>query len=48
MEHKINGNTVTVDLRPKQLTKEEAEKHLRHMKKKKSEGKEVIKTKLLN
>ena len=48
MEHKINGNTVTVDLRPKQITKEDLEAIKQAKVKTVKEGKKVIKTKLLN
>lgn len=43
MEHKINGSTVTVDLRPKKITKEEADKLIKVKTKQVKNAKEILK-----
>lgn len=43
MEHKITSNTVTVDLRPKQLTKEEAEQLIKVKEKQVKKEKQILK-----
>lgn len=43
MKHEINGHTITVDLRPKKLTKEEADKLIKVKTKKEKQGKIILK-----